>query len=255
MNTNGLQGTETDGLQGTKTEVNADGGEGIRTEVKSNVVQDVETEVISRKRNRKGEKQNLGEAGADPHEGVEKFDGSDPSEQNKGDDSKAGATGLQGTITEVNANMFEGTKPEVNASVLQGTQTEVNADGLLGLRTEVNVNGVQDIKTEVVSSKRKLKPKKKKLGEGGDDSKQVVEKFGRSAPSEQNKGDGNQAGSTGLQGTITEGCTNELILPRLTFLIKWRVMSPCNRVIVMVNNMQVQMNQKQQEEMSKGDQK
>ncbi|KAJ0078528.1 hypothetical protein Patl1_24308 [Pistacia atlantica] len=210
----------TNGLQGTKTEVNVDGGEEIRTEVNSNVVQHVKTEVMSRKQNRKGKKQNLGEAGDDPHKGVEKFDGSGPSEQNKGDGNKAGATGLQGTITEVNANVFEGTKAEVNADGLQGIRTEVNAngvqgikaevnvDGLQGLRTEVTASGVQDVKTEVISRKRKWKAKKKKLAEGGDGPDKGVEKFESIAPSEQNKGDGNQAGSTGLQGTITEGCTN-----------------------------------------------
>ncbi|KAJ0014722.1 hypothetical protein Pint_21439 [Pistacia integerrima] len=122
--------------------------------------------------------------------------GCGPSEQNKGDGNKAGATGLQGTITEVNANVFEGTKAEVNADGLQGKRTEVNANGVQGIKAEVNVDGLQGLRTEVTAS-------------GVQDVKtEGVEKFESIAPSEQNKGDGNQAGSTGLQGTITEGCTN-----------------------------------------------
>lgn len=50
---------------------------------------------------------------------MEKFDGTAPSDQNKGNDCKAGATGFQGTIVEVNANGLQGTQNEVNACGLQ----------------------------------------------------------------------------------------------------------------------------------------
>lgn len=79
----------------------------------------IKTEVISRKREWKAKKKNLGEGVAHLQKGVEKFDGTAPSDQNKGNGCKAGATGLQGTIVEVNANGLQGTQNEVNACGLQ----------------------------------------------------------------------------------------------------------------------------------------